>query len=110
MERTWSSACCWLWPGSGISFRAVEVPKGAKKLVTLVAESLVLPTAEIPPAMLVLKMAASVSGSALCVPDVVVDAVGDGTEAEGAREAEAEGACEDDDGSEVDDESDFEDA
>ena len=67
-----------------LSFRAVVVPTGAKKpqLVSLVAERLVLPTAEIPPAMPVLTMAASAPGSALCVPDVVVDVhvVGDGAE------------------------------
>jgi len=76
----------------------------------LVAESLALPTAEIPPVMPVLKMAASASGSALCVQDDVVDVVGDGTEAEAACEAEAEGGCEDDGGSEEDVESDFADA
>jgi hypothetical protein len=92
-----------------LQFRAVVVPKGAKKpgLVSLVEKSLGLPTAEISPPMLMLHMPASASGSALGVQDVVVDAVGDGTEAEGAREAEAEGGGEDDDGSEQDDESDF---
>ena len=48
-----------------LHFRAVVCPKGAKKpeLVELVAESLMLPTAQIPPAMPLLTMAASASGS-----------------------------------------------
>ena len=57
--------------------------------------------------MPVLHMPLSASGSALCLQALVVDEVGDGTEAEGA--CEAEGGCEDDDGSEEDDESDVDD-